>query len=236
MARSQITGGNGNVGAAKSNLTNMMVYQTVVYGEFPTSCVGLRYLYLEDYLTIDAQTDPADGGGSTHDRALKAKQHVLRRPNRLKALHPGSRELATPRSTRQGVAVGDTNEVLDISGSATLPTYAAAAGGRQLPGGFYTASSNIGNSSTNHVGLVAEYGLNVAYKLTDNIQLTAGYTFLYWDHVYRSGNQIDHNINPALNPAFSTISPTGGPASPQRLNAESEFWAQGVNLGVRFSF
>lgn len=194
-------------------------------GEFDL-ILGLRFLYLEDYLTIDATTD---GSGSTHDRfdtknyfygGQVGLRHVLDCDNwRFE--------------TNAKIAVGDTNEVLDISGSSNLPLFAAAS---KLPGGFYTAASNIGHSSSNRVGVVSELGFTAAFKLTDNVQLTAGYTYLYWDRLERSGNQIDRNLNPALNPALSTITPAGGPAAPQRLNAESSFWAQGISLGVRFSY
>jgi len=81
-----------------------------------------------------------------------------------------------------------------------------------------------------------ETGVNLTYKYNDKVQLTVGYTFLFWNRVLRSGNQIDRNLNPALNPAFSVLTAPGGPASPQRLNAESEFWAQGINLGLRFAW
>ena len=59
---------------------------------------------------------------------------------------------------------------------------------------------------------------------------------MYWSRVARPGSQIDRNLNPALNPAFSVLTAAGGPASPQRLNAESEFWAQGINFGLRFAW
>lgn len=196
-------------------------------GEFDL-IVGFRYLYLEDYLTIDASTSPADGG-STHDR--------FDTKNAFYGGQVGVRHVIDCDSwrveTNVKFALGDTNETLNISGASNLPVFAA---GSTLPGGFYTASSNIGNTSTNRFGFVTEVGFNVAYKLTDNVQLTAGYTYLYWDHLERSGNQIDHNLNPSLNPALSVISPAGGPAAPQRLNTESSFWAQGINVGVRFSY
>jgi hypothetical protein len=201
---------------------------TTCVGEFDL-ILGLRYLHMEDYLTIDASTDVADGGGSTHDR-FDAK-------NSFYGGQIGVRHVLDCENWRfessVKLALGDTNEVLDISGGSNLPLFAA---GSTLPGGFYTASSNIGRTTTNRFGLVTEVGFNAAFKVCDNVQLTAGYTYLYWDHLYRSGNQIDHNLNPALNPALSTINPAGGPAAPQRFNAESSFWAQGINLGVRFTF
>lgn len=215
---------------AEANYTKMLCCSR--WGEFD-GIVGVRYLRLEDYLDIDAETNATDGGGSTHDRfetrdsfygGQIGVRHVLDFDNwRIE--------------TCAKVAVGDTNEVLDISGSSTLPASVAGAAGHQLPGGFYTASSNIGKTSTNRCGFVNEDTFNVSYKLTDNVQFTVGYTFLYWDRVFRSGDQIDHNLNPSLIPAFApTISGTSGPANPQRLNTESTFWAEGISFGVRIAF
>jgi hypothetical protein len=197
-------------------------------GEFDM-IFGIRYLYLEDYLTIDASTSPADGGGSTHDRfdtknAFYGGQVGLR--------HVYDCDCWRLETTAK-FAIGDTNETLNISGSSNLPVFAA---GSTLPGGFYTASSNLGNTTHNRFGIVTEVGVNLACKLSDCVQLTVGYTYLYWDHLERSGNQVDHNLNPSLNPALSAISPAGGPAAPQRLNTESSFWAQGINVGIRFSY
>jgi hypothetical protein len=208
---------------AEANFVKTMCCTWV--GEFDI-ILGVRYIYLEDYLTIDAVTDNVS---STHD-SFDAK-------NNFYGGQIGVRHILDCENwrfeTNVKLALGDTNEELNVSGSSSLPLFAA---GSKLPGGFYTAASNLGDTSQNRFGLVAEADFTAAYKLTDNILLTAGYTFLYWDHVYRSGNQIDGNINPALNPALSTINPTGGPASPARQNAESSFWAQGISLGVRFSF
>src|SRR5262249_22462460 len=129
--------------------------------------------------------------------------------------------------------LGDSHQTLDINGTSGLPLFAA---GVTLPGGFYTASSNIGRTSADRLAFVQETGVNLTYKMTEHVHLTVGYTFLYWNKVFRSGNQIDRSINPALNPAFSVTVPRGGPASPQRLEAESSFWAQGINLGFRITF
>src|SRR5262249_10839807 len=96
--------------------------------------------------------------------------------------------------------------------------------------------SNIGRTHTDRLAFVQETGVNLTYKMTDCVQLTVGYTFLYWNHVYRSGNQIDRSINPALNPAFSVVVPPGGPQQPQRLNSETSFWAEGINRGFRVTF
>jgi Putative beta barrel porin-7 (BBP7) len=55
------------------------------------------------------------------------------------------------------------------------------------------------------------------------VQLSGGYQFFLWDGVLRSGDQIDTVVN--------TTSKT--PTTPFK---EDVFWAQGLNVGVTFSW
>jgi hypothetical protein len=208
---------------ADANLVKALGYGW--FGEFDL-LAGVRYLQLRDILTIDAATD---GGGSTDDRFETRNEFV---GGQLGLRHVLEGEWWRVQTTAK-FALGDSHQTLDINGTSGLPLTAA---GVTLPGGFYTAGSNIGRTHTDRLAFVQETGVNLTYKMTDCVQLTVGYTFLYWNHVYRSGNQIDRSINPALNPAFSVVVPPGGPQQPQRLNAESSFWAQGINLGFRVTF
>jgi hypothetical protein len=217
-----IIGDGTDMWGAELNLVKGISYDGC--GEFDF-IAGVRYLHLRDNLTIDAVTN---GVGSTHDR-FETRDNFYGGQLGLRYVLEGEwwRLQATAK-----FALGDTHEALEISGSSSGPTFSP-----RLPGGLYTASSNIGTGTEQRFGFVQETGVNLTYKMTDCVQLTLGYTFLYWDKVFRSGNQIDRNINPALNPMFSATVPAGGgPASPQRLNAESSFWAQGVNLGLRIAF
>jgi hypothetical protein len=211
---------------AEANFYNLIASRC--YGDF-YFLAGGRFIYLKDDLSIEAVTNPPDGRGSTLD--------VFKTRNDFYGGQVGLRHVLENEWWRLQTTVkfgfGETHETLDISGSSVLPPVSA---GSTLPGGFYTASSNIGQTTQNRFGFVEETGVNLTYKMCDNVQLTLGYTFLFWNNVYRTGNQIDRNINPALNPAFSPFTPAGGPAVPARLNAESSFWAQGVNVGLHIAF
>jgi len=61
---------------------------------------------------------------------------------------------------------------------------------------------------------------------------------LYWTNVVRPGQQIDRSLDEAQIPNFDTLGPgspstLGRPAVPFR---QSDFWAQGLNLGVEFRY
>jgi hypothetical protein len=66
----------------------------------------------------------------------------------------------------------------------------------------------------------------------------AGYEILYWNRVVRPGDQIDHNVNLSQN---AVLDPKGvgtlvGPAQPAPLFNRSDFWAQGINLGLEYRY
>jgi hypothetical protein len=89
---------------------------------------------------------------------------------------------------------------------------------------------------------VPEAGLKVGYRLTPWASVFVGYTFLYASAVVRPGAQIDRNINTTQGMAFQapqTPAPTlalEGPARPAVRVRESDFWAQGLNIGVSLSY
>src|SRR5262249_51021834 len=87
-----------------------------------------------------------------------------------------------------------------------------------LPGGSFAGPSNIGTHSHSHIAVLPEVGVNFGYMITENVTLTAGYTFLYLSHVVRPAEQIDRVVN------FQTND------RPSALLRETDFWAQGVSF------
>ena len=61
---------------------------------------------------------------------------------------------------------------------------------------------------------------------------------MYWIRVLRPGNQIDHGVNLTQN---AVLDPNGvgmlvGPARPVPPFNRSDFWAQGLSLGLEFRY
>jgi hypothetical protein len=195
---------------------------------------GFRYLALED---LFQETAVVSNGfdGKTYDRFATANNFYGGQLGlRLAADYGWIRPELTTK-----VALGWTQETLDISGSAVLPGNAIVApGAHQLPGGFYTALSNIGSSTTNRFAVVSETNLSLAFRLSQALSVRAGYSFLYWSNVMRSGDQVNRTLNSQLNPAFTTFipGPISGPLQPARPNKETDFWGHGFNLGVELRF
>jgi hypothetical protein len=58
---------------------------------------------------------------------------------------------------------------------------------------------------------------------------------MYWNNVVRPGSQINNNINLSQSQSLGTGS-LSGPATPAPLFNRTDFWAQGLTLGLEFRF
>jgi len=64
-----------------------------------------------------------------------------------------------------------------------------------FPGGILALPSNSGTTTNEQFAIVSEEGLSLSYRVVYNLQLTAGYSYLYWSHVVHSGGQVNRNVN-----------------------------------------
>jgi hypothetical protein len=95
--------------------------------------------------------------------------------------------------------------------------------------------ANIGRSAGNEFSVVPQIGVNVGYQVTPYCSVFAGYSCLYWTNVIRPGREIDTVVDINRIPNFGTA-PASAAVRPTMLFNQSDFWAQGVNVGVRFSW
>jgi hypothetical protein len=129
------------------------------------------------------------------------------------------------------LGLGDMHQTVEIAGSTTTSD---ATGVRVDRGGLLAQGSNIGNYSRDRFAVVPELGLNVGYQVTDCLRLFVGYNVLYVSTVVRPADQIDRNVNPTQVPAFGGSQLKGPPAEPAFLFRGTDFYAQGLNLGIEF--
>jgi hypothetical protein len=135
------------------------------------------------------------------------------------------------------VALGPSQESLDISGVTTATGVTATAPGGTTPSGFLAlAGSNGGLHSTNWFVIAPEVNLQVGYQLSNHLLAHIGYDFLYINNVVRPGNEVNLNVNPTFVPtSASFIFPSGLP-QPRVLFRHEDFWAHGLQLGVEVRF
>jgi hypothetical protein len=138
------------------------------------------------------------------------------------------------------IALGATHEVVDIQGAITQfgPNPLVPPGLGTFPGGIYTQTTNIGQRSADDVAVLGSLQLNIGFDITHRVRAFAGYDIVYWSQVVRPGNQVSHNVNLSQN---AVLDPNGvgtlvGPAQPAPLFNSSDFWAQGISLGLEIRF
>jgi len=117
------------------------------------------------------------------------------------------------------VALGATNEVVAINGTTNVfPVNAAPV---FLTGGNF-ATLQIGRTAKDRFAVAPEALLYVGYQVYPWCRVQIGYDVLFLSSVVRPGNQIDNTFDGVTHPSVPMTT--------------SSFWAQGLNLGVQFSF
>jgi len=128
------------------------------------------------------------------------------------------------------VSLGTTLQTININGVTNINTARATPAG-----GLLALQSNIGTYTDRSFGVVPEFGLNLGYQLTPRWRAMAGYNFIYWSNVVRPGDQIDTDVNPNQFPSIpAAIGPIIGADRPRFTLQESDYWVQGVNLGLEY--
>ncbi len=128
------------------------------------------------------------------------------------------------------VALGDVHQSVTISGGTA--TTDAMGGIMFSSGGLLTQSSNIGHYTRDRFGVMSEGTINVGYQVTSWFRVFAGYNIIYLSTVVRPAAQINPAVNPTLIPLNGTT--PVGPALPSFTFRSTDFFAQGLNLGLEF--
>ncbi len=129
------------------------------------------------------------------------------------------------------MALGNNSSIVNITGSTDV----------DRPGddpvhydeGILALRTNIGRYHRDQFIVIPQFGIEVGYDLTCNLRAYCGYNFIYWAQVYRAAEQIDTNVNTSYVPPV--VAPQGELA-PTFSFTDSDFWAQGLNLGLEWNF
>jgi hypothetical protein len=82
------------------------------------------------------------------------------------------------------------------------------------------------------LGSLSELGIKLTYAFACHWRASLGYSFLYWYHLARAGDQIDTTLSAGEFP------PDQGASSlhPEVPFTTKGFWAQGLSVGVEYQF
>lgn len=186
------------------------------------SLIGGRYMCLSDSFRMStSQTALADnvlafGGAPLPTGSNLFIQDSFATNNRFYGGQIGARVHWTHCRWNLGmsgkIAFGSTFSTVQIDGTTTLD------GAATLPGGTLAQGTNSGRHVSNRFTVVPEISGTVSYQVSPCFRLLGGYTFLYWNRLQRSSDQID-----ATGAAVYS-------------NGHSDFWAQGIHLGAELKW
>ncbi|MEZ6115485.1 MAG: BBP7 family outer membrane beta-barrel protein [Pirellulaceae bacterium] len=129
------------------------------------------------------------------------------------------------------VSFGEMAQRMSISGAST--TTVAGFGSASSDWGHMALPSNIGTYERNEFAFVPEVAMNVRYNLTSQLQLSVGYSMIYWSNVLFAADGVDTSIN--------ATQVTGGLVGAERPvfrfpTEEKSFWTQGLSFGLHGRF
>ncbi len=107
-----------------------------------------------------------------------------------------------------------------------------------FPAGYFALPTNKRPFTNNEFALIPEVNVDLLIPIFCQTHLRIGYTCLYANQVLRPGREMSRVINPTQAPAITAepITSVMGEKAPKPLTKQSSVWAQGVNVGIEFSY
>jgi hypothetical protein len=202
--------------------------------------VGFRYLYLNDTFTMDQNITTLAPNVLPFNNVLQPAganfliSDSFDMTNRFYGGTIGGRVNWTHCRFDIGATVkvsfGATRSTAVIDGFTTL------AGAGTAQGGSLAQPSNSGEFSNTDFSVVSELTATAGYQLTPGLRILVGYTFLDWTRVQRAASQIDRNIDLSQVPTNAPMVPGSIGTAPRYPGSRTDFWAQGLNVGLELKW
>jgi hypothetical protein len=134
------------------------------------------------------------------------------------------------------VALGGMHQKSTIGGRFQTNEFTGSV--QTFEGGYFALPTNIGHRSQWVFAAIPELNVNLSYQIMDRVHLLFGYSALYATDVLRSSKQMSRRVNPtqSANIEFTPTPTLVGEASPKAKWRSSDLWAQGINVGLDFTF
>ncbi len=118
------------------------------------------------------------------------------------------------------IALGNMRQIVDIAGQTTNDVPNDPNSPFVLAEGLLAGGSNQGRRERDKFAVVPEFGATVVFELSDCVDLSVGYSYIYWSNVAQAGRQIDSMLFVPSQFAFN----------------DGSYWVHGLNLGAEFRF
>lgn len=200
------------------------------------SLLGYRYLRLADRLVIaddvTNQVDLPSGVAGSRTRSIDQFSTTNNFHGVDLGLISQVQRGAWNLEVISKVALGYQNAAVSINGARTISGPDGTL--TTLPGGRLTQPTNINEYGRTSPTVVPEFGVKLAYQFRPNLRAYVGYTFLYWYHVVRAGDQVDVGVNRDL---LSATPPTNPDLRrPTHLFVDNDIWAQAISFGLEWRY
>jgi hypothetical protein len=222
--------------------TNLLVQIDPVAG-MPGLFLGLRYMDLDENLNIFQNSTALLGGlvgnnGNFFGQPTNAfiVDQFRTRNQFMGGQIGGQMKFEGPKlfcQLRGSFGVGYTHQDVTAFGSSTL-TFADGTV-NNVPGGLLVQPTNGGHFTHDKVSVLPEGEVTLGWHICCWADFLVGYNFLYWSNVVRPGDVVDRTINPTQLP--TSVQGTGLVGAPRpAMFHDSDFWAQGLSLGLEIHF
>ena len=130
----------------------------------------------------------------------------------------------------QSVTINGQTTVIDVGGGVSTTA-----------GGLLAQPTNIGTYQRTKTVFVPEAMLSLNRKITNNWDLSVGYSFIGWSSVLLAGDQIDQSVRttpqiPTTNASQMLGNPLNGPANPRFTFSDTAFWLNAISFGINYRY
>lgn len=190
---------------------------------------GFRYFDLRDRIVVrNTQSLAGDPSVSAYG------EDIFETHNQFYGVQLGQRLLiGGERWSLEGLgklAVGETRLASDYQGSPLVGTPVQP---NLVPGPIQILPSNAGSHSVYRLSLLPEVGLRARCALTEHLALSLGYSVLYLNRILCPGDLMDTHVNVTQLPGRG---PVTGALVPALQNGHTDYFAQGLSVGLEMRF
>jgi hypothetical protein len=194
--------------------------------------IGWRYFQAQEGLRIE-QTQFRVDDGSVIRTADQFDAHNRFNGGQL-GLHTDlTRGLVFCELTAK-IAFGRTYEVVKNEGATIFQPMSIYGPVTRAYGGsgLYVQPSSAGRSASGAFAVLPEGTVKFGFRFGDSGRVYVGYSFLYLSDAVRPGDQVDRTLHPNQVPLVSGAAPVFSGDRPSRLFNRSDFWTQGLIIGL----
>lgn len=118
------------------------------------------------------------------------------------------------------IGFGNMRQMVNIAGQTTNDVPGDPGSPFVIAEGLLAGAANSGRRQRDEFVVVPELGASMVYELSDCVDVSFGYSFIYWSSVVQAGQQIDPNLFVPSNFVYR----------------DNSFWVHGLNAGVEMQF